>query len=192
MSRIVLIRHGSTEANERFLYCGSTDISLSESGRKALAEKRIRGGYPDISGYRVITSGMKRTEETLFCLFGQAEHEKNPGLREISFGDYEMQDYYALEKVPGFLEWLNHSDEQAPPHGESGKEMRERVLQAFFPLAASGDELLLVVHGGTIVHIMTALFPGEQKGRYDWQPGGGEGYEIEYENGKALSYKKIP
>ena len=192
MSRILLIRHGSTEANEKFLYCGQTDISLSENGRKLLAEKRQRGGYPDITGYRVITSGMKRTEETLFCLFGEAEHEKNPELREISFGDYEMQDYYALEKIPGFLDWLNRSDEQAPPHGESGSVMRGRVLRAFFSLAESGDDLLLVVHGGTIAHIMTELFPQEQKGRYDWQPSGGEGYEIEFENGKALSYKKIP
>ena len=192
MSRIILIRHGSTEANEKFLYCGSTDIPLSESGRKALAEKRQKGGYPDVSGFRVMTSGMRRTEETLHCLFGELAHEKIPELREISFGDYEMQDYYALEKVPGFLDWLSHSDEQAPPHGESGNAMRQRVLQAFYSLAESGDDLLLVVHGGTIVHIMSELFPAEQKGRYDWQPSGGEGYEIEYENGRAKAYRRIP
>lgn len=192
MSRIILIRHGSTEANEKFLYCGETDISLSEQGVKLLAEKRERGGYPDVSGFRICTSGMKRTEETLFCLFGDREHEKVPELREISFGDYEMQDYYALEKVPGFLDWLNNSTQQAPPHGESGKNMERRVLKAFRALADSGDDLLLVVHGGTIVNIMSALFPEEQKGRYDWQPTGGEGYELRYENGKALSYRKIP
>ena len=192
MSTIYLIRHGSTPANEQWLYCGQTDISLSENGRKALAEKRQRGGYPDISGFRVVTSGMRRTEETLSGLFGAVEHEKNPGLKEISFGDYEMQDYYELEKVPGFLDWLNRSDEEAPPNGESGNAMGERVLGTFYALLDSGDDLLLVVHGGTIVHIMSALFPNEPKGRYDWQPTGGEGYEIEYANGKALSYRKIP
>ncbi len=192
MSRIILIRHGSTEANEKWLYCGSTDISLSENGVRLLREKRERGGYPDITGFRIYTSGMKRTEETLLCLFGELEHEKAPELREISFGDYEMQDYYALEKVPGFLDWLNNSTEQAPPHGESGREMEQRVLKAFHALAEEGEDLLLLCHGGTIVNIMSALFPHEQKGRYDWQPGGGEGYELEYENGKALSYRKIP
>lgn len=192
MSRIILLRHGSTEANEKFLYCGQTDIPLSENGRRLLEEKRRQGGYPDIVGFRVVTSGMRRTEETLFGLFGEVEHEKNPELREISFGDYEMRDYYALEKVPGFLDWLKRSDEQAPPHGESGSEMRERVLRAFFSLAGSGDDLLLVVHGGTIVNIMSDLFPEEQKGRYDWQPSGGEGYELEFADGKASGYKKIP
>ena len=33
---IYLIRHGRTEANEKWLYCGSTDLSLSEKGRKEL------------------------------------------------------------------------------------------------------------------------------------------------------------
>ena len=192
MSRVILIRHGTTEANEKFLYCGQTDIPLSENGRRLLAEKRQRGGYPDISGFRVVTSGMVRTEETLSGLFGDVAHEKNPALREISFGDYEMLDYYALEKLPGFLDWLNRSDEQAPPNGESGNAMRARVLGAFFALLDSGDDLLLVVHGGTIVHIMSALFPREPKSRYDWQPTGGEGYAIEFADGKALSYRKIP
>ena len=33
---IYLIRHGKTLANERKLYCGSTDLSLSEQGREEL------------------------------------------------------------------------------------------------------------------------------------------------------------
>lgn len=34
--KLILIRHGKTEANEKHLYCGSTDVSLSESGIKEL------------------------------------------------------------------------------------------------------------------------------------------------------------
>ncbi len=192
MSRLVLLRHGSTEANEKWLYCGQTDVSLSENGVQALQEKRLRGGYPDISAFRVYTSGMKRTEETLFELFGPVDHEAVPDLREISFGVYEMRDYYALEKEPGFLDWLNDSQRQAPPGGESGEAMGERVLKAFYALADRGEDMLLLVHGGTIVHIMTALFPEENKGRYDWQPSGGEGYEVEYENRRGVSYRKLP
>ena len=55
MSTICLIRHGKTEANERHLYCGSTDLSLSEKGRdyrdeaNALAAQISRdpSGNPD-------------------------------------------------------------------------------------------------------------------------------------------------
>ena len=34
--RLLLIRHGRTEANEKHLYCGSTDLELSDAGRDEL------------------------------------------------------------------------------------------------------------------------------------------------------------
>ena len=35
---IYLIRHGRTEANDNWLYCGSTDLSLSDRGREELQQ----------------------------------------------------------------------------------------------------------------------------------------------------------
>ena len=63
---IYLIRHGKTEANEKWLYCGSTDLPLSERGREEL-----RGISYDIKNVRFLTSGMKRTNETLKILFSK-------------------------------------------------------------------------------------------------------------------------
>ena len=37
---VYLIRHGKTEANEKRLYCGSADLSLSEQGREELQKMR--------------------------------------------------------------------------------------------------------------------------------------------------------
>lgn len=34
MSRLYLIRHGNTEANLQHRYCGSTDLPLSQPGRR--------------------------------------------------------------------------------------------------------------------------------------------------------------
>ena len=55
--RLLLIRHGMTEANERRLYCGATDLPLTAAGREALLRQKARGVYPDISGMRRISSG---------------------------------------------------------------------------------------------------------------------------------------
>ena len=49
--KIWLIRHGMTEANERRLYCGSTDLPLSDHGREELKSVRYtvamaRGSSP--------------------------------------------------------------------------------------------------------------------------------------------------
>ena len=53
--KIVLLRHGLTEANEKHLYCGSTDLPLSPAGRAAL--RRLEMPAP---GTRFISSGMRR------------------------------------------------------------------------------------------------------------------------------------
>ena len=119
-------------------------------------------------------------------------HETEPRLREISFGIYEMKSYYQLEKDGTFLRWLEQSDTTAPEGGESGQEMRARVLEGFCALAERGEDTLAVCHGGPIAAIMQQLFPEEGKNRYEWQPTGGEGYELRMDGGKALSYRKIP
>ena len=63
--RLVLIRHGRTRANEEHLYCGSTDLPLSENGRRELETLRNSFSYPAAEGFRFFTSGQLRTEQTL-------------------------------------------------------------------------------------------------------------------------------
>ena len=66
---IYLIRHGKTEANEKHLYCGSTDLPLSEAGRAELQNLHY-----DIKNVRFLTSGMKRANESLQILFGDVPY----------------------------------------------------------------------------------------------------------------------
>ena len=85
---IYLIRHGKTEANEKHLYCGSTDLPLSDTGKEEL-----RSIHYDIQSVRFLTSGMKRTNETLQILFGNVPYETDPRFREVDFGIFEMHSY---------------------------------------------------------------------------------------------------
>ena len=167
--RIFLIRHGRTEANEKWLYCGSTDLSLSEKGREELA-----GISYDISGVRFLTSGMKRTNETLKILFGEVPYAVDPRFREVDFGMFEMQSYYAIQDTPEFQAWVTGDNEaNVPPGGESGLQMKRRVLEAFSEIK---EDTVIICHGGVIAALMEHLFPEEQKSRYDWQPKNGKGY----------------
>ena len=168
---IYLIRHGKTVANEHRLYCGSTDLSLSESGREEL------GGISyDIPNVRFLTSGMKRANETLTLLFGDVPYETEHRFREVDFGIFEMQGYEELKNRPDYQAWLSGDNEaNVPPGGESGKQMRSRVLEAFSEIR---DDTCIITHGGVIAGIMAHLFPGEGKSRYQWQPKNGRGYCI--------------
>ena len=168
---IYLIRHGKTVANERRLYCGSTDLSLSESGRGEL-----RGLSYDIQNVRFLTSGMKRTNETLALLFGDVPYETEPRFREVDFGVFEMHSYDELKERPDYRAWLSGDNEaNVPPGGESGRQMLSRVLEAFSELR---EDACIVTHGGVIAGIMAHLFPREGKSRYQWQPKNGHGYRI--------------
>ena len=176
--RIYLIRHGKTLANEQRLYCGSTDLPLSESGRRELREISY-----DISGVRFLTSGMKRANETMELLFPGAVYETDPRFREVDFGVFEMRGYEVLRHEPAYQAWITgNNEENVPPEGESGAQMTRRVLEALRELK---EDTCLVTHGGVIAAIMASLFPGEGKHRYLWQPGNGHGYCIA-ENGYRL------
>ena len=192
MNQVCLIRHGLTEANQKLVFCGSTDVPLAPEGREELISKRARGGYPSPEGFRVFTSGLKRTEETLSLLFGPLPHECLPGLAEISFGIFEGLTYEQGMEDPDFRFWIEDSARRVPPGGESGEQMSARVLSTFEPILRSGEDCLLVVHGGTVSRIMEHCFPAEHKSRYDWQPANGEGYRVWVENGVPLRYDLLP
>ena len=168
---IYLIRHGKTVANEKHLYCGSTDLPLSAAGRQELQQIRY-----DIKNVRFLTSGMKRTNETLQILFGNVAYGVEPRFREVNFGIFELQSYEELKDTPDYQAWLTGDNAaNIPPQGESGMQMRQRVLEAFSQIH---EDTCIVTHGGVIAAIMEHLFPDAGKNRYQWQPANGRGYAI--------------
>ena len=177
---IYLIRHGKTVANEQHLYCGSTDLPLSDGGREELHSMHY-----DITPERFVTSGMKRTDETLRILFGNVPCSVDSRFREVDFGAFEMKSYEILKDDPAYQIWLTGDNEaNTPPDGESGVQMTRRVLEAFREIP---DGTALVTHGGVIAAIMASLFPADGKHRYQWQPRNGHGYEI-----RGGTYRPIP
>lgn len=177
---VYLIRHGKTAANERRLYCGSTDLSLSEAGREELRHLRY-----DIQNVRFLTSGLKRANETMELLFPGVLYETNSRFREVDFGIFEMHSYDELKNLQAYQAWITGDNEaNVPPGGESGQQMKTRVLAAFSELR---EDTCIVTHGGVIAAIMEHLFPEEARTRYQWQPRNGCGYVI-----KGNHFESIP
>ena len=126
--KLILIRHGMTEANEKRLYCGSTDIGLSERGKAQLTEK---GTEISPRGFHIITSGKLRCEETLKILFGSFPHDTDPAFCEMDFGSFEMQSYESLKDTEDYQLWLSGDNEaNRTPGGESGLDLVRRVTAA--------------------------------------------------------------
>ncbi len=175
---IYLIRHGKTEANEKGLYCGKTDLPLSKAGKQELVPKTLSGDF------RFLSSGLRRANETLEALFGPVAYECEPELREMDFGAFEMHSYEQLKEDPAYLAWCGgNNEENLTPGGESGTLMKKRVLKAFGRIVSQGQDTVIVTHGGCIAAIMADLFPQEHKNRYQWQCANGSGYELHFSGG---------
>lgn len=183
--KLFLLRHGLTEANERRLYYGRTDLPLSEAGRAAL---RACAAPPAVVRY--FTSGLLRTEQTLEILCGSVPHTALPGLREMDFGAFEMKSYSELKDDPDFRRWCAGDNEaNRCPGGESANEVTQRALAALAPILADGSDALCVTHGGVIAGVLAHWFGGN---RFDWTPQPGCGYCIEAENGAPRTVSPFP
>lgn len=183
--KLFLLRHGLTEANERRLYYGRTDLPLSEAGRAAL---RACAAPPAVTRY--FTSGLLRTEQTLEILCGSVPHTALPGLREMDFGAFEMKSYLELKDDPDFRRWCAGDNEaNRCPGGESANEVTQRALAALAPILADGSDTLCVTHGGVIAGVLAHWFGGN---RFDWTPQPGCGYCVEAESGAPRTVSPFP
>ena len=182
---ISFIRHGKTEANEKRLYCGHTDLDLSLSGITELRELRKTVRYP--AGDIYVTTGFKRTVSTLRVLYGETESITIPELAEYNFGDFEMKNHEELQYLQCYINWIE--DEHARcPNGESRAGFNARITEGFEKLKAISGSVVCICHGGVVASLMEAIFPGK-KGFYDWQPGFGRGYTVTF--GVNIDYKNI-
>jgi hypothetical protein len=102
-------------------------------------------------------------------------------------GDFEMRGYEELKDLSEYQAWISgDNDRNVPPGGESGEQMRKRVLEAFSEIR---EDTVLVAHGGVIAVIMEHLFPEEHKSRYEWQPQNGCGYVVKTDSvGRPLTF----
>jgi len=184
--KLILIRHGMTEASEKRLYCGRTDLPLSEQGRQGLAALKETIIYPTADVY--ISSGLIRASETLRLLYDLEPGMIMDELREIDFGKFELKSYDDLKSKPEYQQWINGG---LCPCGESRDAFESRVTAGLDKLLNSGVESIAVIcHGGVIVLIMERLFPC-RKNFYEWQPGFGRGYSLDISPERELEWHSL-
>lgn len=204
---VFLIRHGRTRDNEERRYSGrGSDPELSAEGRRELLEYKRAGVYSEIEREigreigraRIYTSGMARTEETLSILAGDDVCRRiRPNLCEMDFGVFEGKTYEMLRDVPAYQEWIRGDNESnLCPGGESGSQMKERVLRAYSDILTESGQcsegsVLIVTHAGPIAAIMGSCFSHLSRNRYEWQPACGRGYRIRYREGMPVSFEPV-
>lgn len=192
---IHLIRHGKTIANEKRLYCGKTDLPLSENGAEEIVVLKNQEIYPTADVF--FTSGLLRTEQTLDIIYGDVHRQAIPDIAELKFGVFEMKSYEELKEQEDYQKWItDETGDFQCPCGESKNQFDKRVINGFSGILNKVREMsknysaFVACHGGVISCIMEYLYPNTQN-FYEWQPKPGRGYTLIYVSGELRIYKKI-
>jgi len=150
LQRIVLVRHAETAWSLTGQHTGTTDLPLTETGRRkvALAGERLSGRRFT----RVLTSPLARAVETSRLTGFADQAEVHEALREWDYGSYEgLTTSEIRDRAP---EWELYRD--GAPGGESPNTVRVRVdalVDELSDLCREGGHALLFSHG----HLLRAL-----------------------------------
>lgn len=127
--RIALIRHAPMQGNLEGRYVGASDESLGDQGRTL-----AKATAPTLAGLaprRLITSGMRRCDETGAILFPELAPTRLPGLAEMRFGAFEGKTYTEMDGDVRYQAWVDSGCTAACPGGEAQAEFIARVRTAF-------------------------------------------------------------
>lgn len=156
--KVIMRRHGLTAGNLVHKYSGAgTDEPLCPEGIEVLKTLPHYGGVA-----RVYTSGMVRTEQTAVELYPEAKTIAVPELCEMDFGIFEGKNYRDLTDDERYRTWLDTECRDRCPEGESRAQFIERTLRAFLSVleqewAVGAEEVHFVVHGGTVMVVLSEL-----------------------------------
>ena len=129
MALFYFLRHGETAWNAEGRFCGSTDVPLSDVGRRQaqLLAQRLKTILVDA----LYSSPLRRALDTA-RLIGQAVG-RNPvvdhRLAELNYGAWEGMTFGEINRVTpnAYRAWDADPGNLSPPEGESGVQLIERV-----------------------------------------------------------------
>lgn len=150
--KVFVVRHCATEYNEKSIYCGTTDIPLSEVGREQA--KKLAEASVDYSFDVAYCSPLTRTRETLNAIVGTRDIPVvyDERLVERDFGDLEQTDVSGLDgKV------CRYSFAVKYPNGESNLQVAVRIYNFLNEITKehAGKNILIVSHGSVCRIIRT-------------------------------------
>jgi len=148
---IVLVRHGETEWTRTGQHTGTSDIPLTDEGRRQ--GERLGSWLAGRVFARVLTSPLERAAETcrLAGVGGQAE--RIPELVEWDYGEYEgITTPQIRERRPGWFLWRDGC-----PGGETARDVAARIGPVVSELRDLDGDAAVFAHGH-VLRVFTALW----------------------------------
>jgi broad specificity phosphatase PhoE len=152
MTMFYLVRHGSTDVIGKVLVGWMPEIHLNQDGRRQVAELPRR--FEGVPLSAVYSSPLERTRETAD---GLAKHfsldvEYSDDIGEVHYGGWTGRTITDLDRDPRWHEYNTSRSSFRIPGGETGLEVRTRVVRFLEHLARTfpGAHIAIVSHGDPI------------------------------------------
>jgi broad specificity phosphatase PhoE len=141
MSELLLARHGETEWSLNGRHTGTTDIPLTENGRR-----RARNLAPRLAGRSfalVLTSPMQRAVDTCKLAGLGEQAQVRDDLHEWDYGDYEgITTAEIQERNPVWTLWRDGC-----PNGETAADTGVRADRLIAEARAADGDVIFFGHG---------------------------------------------
>ncbi len=149
---IYLIRHTTPDIDRSICY-GQTDLALKNTFEEEA--QTILDQLPNWFD-RIYSSPLVRCH-TLAQAIPSKEVIVEPRLKELSFGEWEMQPWKAIPQ-DDFARWKENFVHEAPPGGESMQDLQQRVMSWWQEIEHEiKSPVGIVVHFAVIRVFMAAL-----------------------------------
>ena len=164
MTKILMVRHGQSEANDLGVFAGNYDIGLTELGHQQ-AQCTADFIAENYKVDKIYASDLKRAFKTSEYIASKLELDiiPNKKFREIFAGKWEGEKFDILvEKYKNDYEkWLSDIGNASPTDGETVKQLSVRVCDELENLAKENDgKTIVVVTHATPVRASQCIFGG--------------------------------
>ena len=171
MTKLLIIRHGQSEANLQATFVGHTNSPLSDLGKR---QAEVTADYV-VSAYPIDAVYSSDLERAFYT--GKAVADRlgltvtaHKGMREIFAGDWERVKFDTLATQYGepYQLWLRDIGLAQCPNGESTAQLQTRIVGTLREIAEANDGKTVVVatHATpirTFMHHCSGLPLGEMK-----------------------------
>jgi alpha-ribazole phosphatase len=161
--KLTLVRHTSLQIPQGVCY-GQSDVDVSVSFIQEAAATKEK--LSDIKADAVFCSPLQRCVKLANVLtFDNITHDDR--LKEIHFGDWEMQAWDDIPRVC-FDEWAQNYAHMAPPNGETFSQLQARGIAFIDEILNQYHKghVIVVTHGGMIRALLAHVLNMQLKGLF--------------------------
>lgn len=199
MSKLILVRHGRSEWNDKGLWTGWSDPDLNDEGR--LEAKRTADALKGIKIDYVYTSMLKRVINTIDIILKELKLKvnviRNSALNERNYGDFTGKNKWQVKEQVGEEEFnrIRRGWDHPIPNGESLKMVYSRVVpyyeEEILPKLKAGKNVLVGGSGNSLRALVKYLENISEEKISEVEVKTAEAWEYEIDKNGQLLGRKI-